>query len=71
MKNNGISRLIVTIIIVKTIQSITGFSYHVFSESFDIIRLVMDIAIWAIVYFPVSWVFDRVYKNHKDADELN
>lgn len=70
MKNKSILKFVIVYFIVRGIGSLSGFSYNVLTDSFDIMRLAADLAMFAVVWFPVSWVFDKVVKDQKSEDAL-
>ncbi|MBU5676931.1 hypothetical protein KQI88_10935 [Alkaliphilus sp. MSJ-5] len=69
MKNNGIVKFLVVYFIAKAIILITGLSYNVFNEEFNLIRLIMDLAIWLIAYVGVSLVFSKLLNKQKNVVE--
>gem|GEM_PF-4756806 len=69
MTNNGIVKFLVVYFIAKAISLITGLSYNVFNEEFNLIRLIMDLTIWLIAYIGVSLVFSKLLNKQKNVVE--
>jgi len=69
LTNNGIVKFLVVYFIAKAISLITGLSYNVFNEEFNLIRLIMDLTIWLIAYIGVSLVFSKLLNKQKNVVE--
>ena len=68
MKNKSVLKFVIVYFIVRGIGSLAGYSYNVLTDSFDIVRFAADLAMFAVVWFPVSWLFDKVFKDQKSVD---
>ncbi|MBS4539579.1 hypothetical protein GOQ27_13980 [Clostridium sp. D2Q-11] len=60
MKKNGIIKFLFIYIIAKAITLATGLSYNIFTKEFNLMKLIIDIAIWAFAYFIVNLVFSKL-----------
>ena len=55
--------ILITYIIVKIVYVLTGFHYN-FSDGIVTIKLLIDIALWGFIYFPVNYLLKRIF-THK------
>jgi len=51
--------LIITILVTRLLYSLIGFNYSI-SEGILNIKLLIDLGMWLIVYFPVSYIRKRI-----------
>jgi hypothetical protein len=64
-KTNGyiaFGSILITYIIVKTVYRLTGFHYE-FSDGLANIKLLIDIVLWGIIYFPVNYLMKKLFAN--------
>jgi uncharacterized membrane protein len=52
--------ILITWILVKTVYGITGFHYE-FSDGIVNIKLLIDIVLWGIIYFPVNYLLKKLF----------
>jgi len=61
-KTNGFiafGSLITTYILVKIVYRLTGFHYN-FSDGIFNAKLLLDIALWGFIYFPVDYLLKKL-----------
>ena len=62
-KNNGFIpfiSILITYIIVKIVYKLTGFHYG-FDEGIVNIKLLMDLALWGLIYFTISFLVKSMF----------
>lgn len=61
-KSNGFiafGSILTTYIIVKIVYRLTGFHYEL-SDGIATIKLLIDIVLWLLVYFPVNYLLKKL-----------
>jgi len=65
-KTNGFiafGSLITTYILVKIVYRLTGFHYN-FSDGIFNVKLLLDIALWGFIYFPVDYLLKKLFTKY-------
>ena len=63
MKNRGwvaFSAIVIAYVVSRILFAAAGFSYDIFSEPFDLGRLVVDLGVWGVLYVLSYWALARV-----------
>ena len=53
--------LFITYVLVKIVYKLTGFHYD-FGDGIFNIKLVIDIALWVLIYFPVQFLLKKTIR---------
>lgn len=69
MKNNSIIKFLVAYFIRTIISGMIGFSYNLFYNEFNLIHLIIDLAIWAIAYGGVDLAFSKLLNKQNNASK--
>lgn len=60
MRDSKIIKFMVTYFIRAIVSGLTGFSYNLFTDQFNFINLIIDLAIWTVIYIGVDLSFSKL-----------
>lgn len=63
MKRREWIKILITYIVATLVRALTGVSYTLFYDKFDLILFIKDLSIWTLSYIVVSLIMSKVSKS--------
>ncbi|WP_299013214.1 hypothetical protein [uncultured Photobacterium sp.] len=61
--------LLVTAVLAWALRSAIGFEYNLFSWPFDVVKALVSLGLFFVIYLAVSWIVDRIIVFEQTAQQ--